>query len=64
VGVRADGTKLSPTSYVALTRLATFAQTVVSVRFRPILDMMVTDFSLEEGEYEAETGWSIDLEEV
>lgn len=58
----ADGTKIFPTSVIAL--VATFAQNVSMVEYRPILTMLVSDISIDNDEYAAQEGWSIDLEEV
>lgn len=41
-----------------------FEEDVVRVEYRPLLVMMVTDKSEDEDEYQASTGWSLELEEV
>ena len=61
MGRLAANTVVDPVSVVAL--LATFAVPVVMVEFRPILTMLISDISLDNDEYGAEEGWSIDLEE-
>jgi hypothetical protein len=45
-------------------RDVTFSQDVIMIRFRPKLTMLVLAISTNEDEYEAQEGWTIDLEEV
>lgn len=42
----------------------TFDGNVAYIEFRPILEMMILSMSFNHDEYEAEAGWTIDLEEV
>lgn len=42
----------------------TFATPVVMIEFRPILNMMILQYSLNTDEYGAEEGWTLDLEEI
>lgn len=62
VGFDSTGSKVLPTTVIGSD--ATFPSDVVNIEFRPILTMMVSATSMDTDEYEAEEGWSIDLEEV
>lgn len=63
-GITAGGDRIAPSSFDDETFEAVFAEDVIAVNFRPILDMRVTDFSIDEDEYGAETAWNLGLEEI
>jgi hypothetical protein len=62
VGRLSDNTRIDPDTVVA--QVATFSQAVVAVEYRPVLDMMVDDITVDNDEYAATEGWSISLVEV
>lgn len=64
IGVKADGSQISATGFSHITLVATFAENVVVVKFRPILDMLVVEVSSDTDEFEAGVGWSVTLEEI
>lgn len=64
IGIKADGSHITPVSFSHITFLATFAEDVVTIKFRPILDMLVVEVSSDTDEFEAGVGWSVTLEEV
>lgn len=62
VGMKSDGTRIDADSLDDMD--VTFSEDVIMVEFCPILEMMVTNYSVDEDEYGATTGWQLDLEEV
>lgn len=62
IGRTAAGARITPTGVVDNT--ATFAQNIIMVEYLPVMDMKVVSYDVDRDEWQAETGWSLELEEV